>query len=216
MNRVFSIIRRRPHIVDLVTPFVYGVAGYRIKSALTFDAAAPVTVLTSPNTGFLDDSIDYRVIDSQPMQGRVRIVFNPATYGLDDNVVHWLWLFHVDAVGVETPVSAATLLLPDASLFLSRGQGHIVVTGAAPNAVDVTHALQLDFPRLMTDWRVHNTDGSKSAFIAFEEGGSEYELQAPSAIPQLSTYQATSGSCWVRGSGGAVNLTIAATVANPR
>jgi hypothetical protein len=215
MNRVFSIIRRRPHIVDLVTPFVYGVAGYRIKTATTFDAAAPATAFTSTNIGFIDSNVNQMAIDVQNLAGRVRMVFDPTTYSIDDNLPQWLWLYHVAPGGAETLVSAATLLLPDASQFLNRGQGHIIVSGNAPVGATIANSLQLDFPRLMKDWRVHNKDTTNPAYIAFEEGGSEFKLPAPSAVPQFSTFEAISGSCWIRGTGAVVPLSISATVANP-
>ena len=105
MNRTFSVIRRRPRIVDMLTPRVDGVVGYRVKASTNFDVA-PTTLFTSTNVGFLDTSgVDRRVIESQPTQGQVRMVWNPVTYGLTDEAPIWLTLWHVDAASVETQVS---------------------------------------------------------------------------------------------------------------
>lgn len=91
MNRLFSIARRRPSYVDLITPFVYGVTGYRLKWAPNFDTAVFTPFLTSSNVGFLDQTINQHVVDVQPMGGmasngsrNVRIVFNPSnpSYGV--------------------------------------------------------------------------------------------------------------------------------------
>ena len=61
MDRLFSIKRRRPHIVDLITPvatpFVPGqIDEYRFKYAPNFDQAF-VTIITAPNIGSIDDNV---------------------------------------------------------------------------------------------------------------------------------------------------------------
>jgi hypothetical protein len=213
MTRPISVIRRRPNLVDLIVPFVYGVDGYRIKAANAFDAVA-ATVLTSSNVGFRDPNVDPNKIDVQGVKG-VRIVFDPASYMLDDTIQHWLWFYTVTG-GIETVQSAPLLLLPDQSLYLSRGLGHIVIKGVAPNAADMSGSLQLDLPRTMSDWRVHNEDSTHAAYIAFEPGGPEVQIPAGGTLPQISTYTGASASCWIRGSGGSPTLTITATVSVPR
>jgi len=89
MNRLFGIARRRPGYVDLITPFSYGVTGYRLKWSPNFDGTF-ATFLTTTNIGYLDPLINPNVVDAQPMGGaasngskNVRIVFNPTntTYG---------------------------------------------------------------------------------------------------------------------------------------
>jgi hypothetical protein len=215
MNRTFSVNRRRSGIVDVLTPRVNGVAGYRFKAASNFDAPF-VTIFTSTNVGFVDTvGVDQRVIEAQATQGRVRMVFNPTTYGIDDTAHLWLTLWHVDGLGSETQMSAPTLVLPDLTQFLSRGQGHILLRGSAPAAVDVTGSLQLDMPRLMSDWRILNEDPATQAWIAFEPTGPEYVLKVPDTEPQFMSIKAASGSLWVRGDGGNPTLSIQATVANP-
>jgi hypothetical protein len=215
MTRIFSVIRRRPGIVDVLTPRVAGVEGYRFKASANFDGVF-VTIFTAPKFGFLDTTgVDQRVIEAQPTDGQVRMVFNPTTYALTDGNQFWLELFHVDGAGVETQVSAPTLVLPDQTQFLSRGYGHIILHGDAPSAVTVAGSLQLDLPRILCDWRVLNEEGATSAYIAFEPGGPEFTLLPNSTTPQFSTFTARSASVWVRGGGAAATLSIEATVANP-
>jgi hypothetical protein len=76
--------------VDLITPFSYGVTGYRLKWAPNFDKTFN-TLLTSTNVGFLDQTINQHKVDVQPMGGtasnggrNIRIVFNPSnpSYGV--------------------------------------------------------------------------------------------------------------------------------------
>lgn len=90
MNRLFSIARRRPNYVDLITPFSYGVTGYRLKWSPNFDGTF-TSFLTAPNVGFLDQTINQHKVDVQPMGGtasnggrNIRIVFNPSnpSYGV--------------------------------------------------------------------------------------------------------------------------------------
>lgn len=215
MNRVFSVIRRRPGILDCLTARVPAVEGYRFKASANFDGVF-ATILTAPKFGFIDTvGVDQRVIEAQPTDGQVRIVFNPTTYGLTDANQFWLELFHVDGAGAETQVSAPTLVLPDQTQFLSRGYGHILLHGDAPSALSVAGSLQLDLPRIMTDWRILNEEGATPAFVAFEPGGPEFTLLPNSLTPQFATFTAKSGSVWVRGGGAAATLSIQATVANP-
>ena len=217
MNRTFSVIRRRAGIVDILTPRVNGVEGYRFKSGTNFDVGAFATIFTSPKVGFIDEpGVDRRVIEAQPTQGQVRMVFNPTTYGLTDSSQFWMQMWHVDGAGAETQVSASTLVLPDQTQFLSRGIGHIVLRGAAPDGASVADALQLDLPRLLTDWRILNEEMATDAYISFEPNGPEFLLLKNSSVPQFSSFLAQSGSIWVRGAGAPATLSISATVSNGR
>ncbi len=214
MNRTLTVSRRRAGIVDTYVPRVTGVVGYRLKAATNFDAAFS-TIFTSTNVGFVGEGVDQRVLESQPVNGRVRMVWDPTDYGLDDNQPIWVKLYHVDAAAVETQVSACTLITPDETQFLSRGAGHLMLRGTAPSAADVGGSLQLDLPRLQTDWRVLNESTTRGAFVAFEPGGPENYLPANSQTPQLISFKANSGSIWIRGDAGTVIMSIHTTNSNP-
>lgn len=214
MQRTLTVSRRRVGIVDTYVPRVYGVAGYRLKAATNFDAAFS-TIFTSTNVGFVGEGVDQRVLESQPTTGKVRMVWNPTHYGLDDSQHIWVKLYHVDGGGVETQMSACTLILPDDTQFLSRGAGHLMLRGTAPSGTSVADALQLDLPRQQTDWRVLNEHTTRGAFVAFEPGGPENYLPPDSTYPQLGSFKANSPSVWIRGDADTVTISIHTTNSNP-
>jgi len=207
MNRLFSINRRRPNIVDLYTPIVAGVDTYRLKSASNFDVAF-VTFLDSTNIGYLDPNVNRNVIETQPTAGRqVRIVFDPVSYGIDDTKAFWLQFVPVIGVIEGTP-GAPTLVLPDTSL---HGSGIVVIHGDAPAA----SPLQLDLPRRMEDFRVINEDGANGLFIGTEDGGPMITIPALLGVQNLGI-QGVQGSLYVQGDGGDVPFSAMFTLAFPR
>lgn len=212
MDRTLSVIRRRPNLVDALVPFVYGVAGYRLKYAQNFDSAIWTTLMTSTNVGYRDPAVNPSVIDVQPTQGRVRIIFNPATYSITDTLSFWVELFHVAAGGAETQMSAPTLLLPDSA---HHGIHQVTIHGNAPSAADSTGSLQLDLPRLMSDYRIHNEAADRNLFVATEQDGPEQQLR-PDTFPQSSSFSSTQSSIWVRGGGAIVPFSAIFTTAFPR
>lgn len=217
MNRLFKIARRRPHLVDFYTPFIYGVDTYRIKWATNFDAAF-TAIINSSNVGFLDPAVNQQALDVQPLGsmtatgGRaVRIVFDPATYSIPDTSSFWLQYVPVTG-GVEGTPSAPTLILPDSA---NKGVGDVTIHGSAPSAVNSAGALQLDLPFLMQNIRIHNEDGTNSLFVSTEQSGPEQQLK-PDTFPQWQSFYGTTGSIWVRGGGGAVAFSAVMTLAFPR
>lgn len=212
MNRTLSVIRRRANIVDTLVPFVYGVAGYRLKWAANFDAAVWTTFLTATNVGYLDPVVNPVVIEAQPTSGRVRIVFDPATYSIPDTKSFWLELFHVAAGGAETQISAPSLILPDSA---HHGIHQVTIHGDAPNAADSTGSLQLDLPRLMGDFRIHVETVDRNLYVATEQDGAEQQLR-PDTFPQSSNFSSTQGSLWVRGGGAVVTFSAIFTTAFPK
>jgi len=210
MNRLFSVRRRRPNIVDIDTPKVYGVDGYRLKWAANFDAAF-TTFLTSTNIGFLDDAVNRNVIETQPVTGKVRMVFNPATYSIPDASAFWLQFFPVIG-GVEQTPGAPTLVLPDSA---HHGLGLVVIHGDAPNGATSANSLQLDLPMLMQDFQVHNEDTAQDLYISTEAGGPEIMI-AKSTNMQSLGFLPTQGTIYVRGGGGAATFSLSFTLAFPR
>jgi len=215
MTRMFKVNRRRPHIVDLFTPNVVGVDGYRIKWATNFDGLFADTVLTSTNMGYMDPAINRAVIEAQPTGGQVRIVFDPASAEdngpIDDTLPFWIKVVHVVG-GVEQTPSAATLLLPDSA---RHGVGIISIAGNAPNEASSADSLQIDLPMLMQDFRFHNSDGANSLFVATQAGGPEQEIPANLAMQTLGIL-GTQSTLFVRGGGGVVPFSATFTLAFPR
>ena len=212
MDRTLSVIRRRPNLVDVLVPFVYGVAGYRLRWASNFDAGVWTEILTSTNVGYRDPSINPVVLDAIPTRDRVRIVFDPATYSITDTQSFWVKLSHVSGGGAETVVSAPTLLLPESA---HHGIHQVTIQGDAPNAADSSGALQLDLPRLMSDFRIHNEAADRNLFVSTEPNGPEQQFR-PDASPQVSGLASTQGSLWVRGGGAPVPFSAVFTMAFPR
>jgi hypothetical protein len=213
MNRTLSVTRRRPNVVDMVVPFVYGVDLYRLKGATNFDGVF-AQFLDSTNVGFLDPAINQATLEVQQTQGRVRIVFDPATYSITDTSSFWVELYHVAPGGAETQVSAPSLILPESA---HHGIHQITLHGAAPNGADSSHSLQLDLPRLMSDFRIRceSAVGGNALFVATEENGAEQQLM-PDTFPQYMSLLATQGSLWVRGGGGIVNFSAICTTSFPK
>lgn len=83
MNRLFSVTRRRPHIIDLSTlrqqPTIPTQDGYRISVATNFDGTFS-DIIDSTNVGFLDRNVNQAALDVQSRPGQIRIVFDPDTY----------------------------------------------------------------------------------------------------------------------------------------
>lgn len=213
MNRTLSVTRRRPNLVDTVVPFVYGVDKYRLKWQTNFDAAYTQFIDTT-NVGFLDPAVNQAALEVQQTQGRVRIVFNPASYSIPDTQHFWLSLWHVAPGGAETQMSAPSLVLPE---LAHHGIHQVTIHGGAPNGADSAHSLQLDLPRLMQDFRIHSEAavGGNLLYVATEEGGAEQAL-SPDTFPQYTSILSTQGSLWVRGGGGVVNFSAIFTSSFPR
>lgn len=222
--RLFSVTRRRPHVVDLYTPAVNPdiptQVGYRLKAAPNFDVAM-TTIINLPNRGYgwLDPAVDQRTLDIQNSSGRVRIVFDPDTFtgaaSIEDTKPFWLQFFPLDSGGGEIAGAegAPTLVLPDSA---NHGVGIVTIAGTAPSGADSTDALQLDLPRLMEDFRIHNQEAATSLFVSTERDGPERELSAPDTADQMDSFEATQGSLFVRGGGATAAFSAQFTLAFPR
>ena len=212
--RIFKIPRRRPHIVDLYAPLTQGldVAGYRVKWAQNFDGVF-AAIINSTNVGFLDPNVNRYKVESQPTTGTdVRIVFDPTSYSIDDTKSFWLQYAQVTG-GVETLVSAPTLILPDTSL---KGQGIVTIQGNAPSETSSATSLQLDLPFVMQAFQITNNDAANILYVATEQSGPEQEVGPKLGFPGYQTIWGAQPSIWVRGGGGAVNFSATFTLAFPR
>lgn len=185
MNRLFSIRRRRPHIVDFWTPRVAGVDGYRLKWGANF-SSVPATIITSTNVGFIDDNVNRNVIETQPLNGQVRIVFDPTTYTIPDAVSFWLQFFPVTA-GVEGTPGAMTLVLP-----ANMGNTSQIVIAGTPSGTQ-----QLDLP-MIKNITVQNaasiTVATESGGAAFTVPGSAADAHSLGFLGQVSTLYVTGGA----------------------
>lgn len=204
--RTLSCFRRRPHIVDLLTPVVPGVGTYTIKWAQNFDGAF-TAIINCTNIGFYDDNIPRGKTELQNTNGFVRMTFDPTTFSIDDTKSFWLELWQD---GVQ--ISAPTLLLPDSA---NKGQGVVTIHGSAPSGASSANSLQLDLPTLVQNLTIHNEDGTNSLYVSTEQSGPEQQL-GPATFYQYQTIWGSQGSIWVRGGGGAVLFSGTFTLSFPR
>jgi hypothetical protein len=212
MSRLFSIIRHKPGLVDLITPIVnwtLGIDGYRLKTDTDPGGAFATTVLTTTNTGYVDPAVAGNQHVIVPGEN-VRMVFKPSTFNLPDNGAFWLKLLYLSG-GVEqsSPApSAPTLILPPYTAPIQTG-----FTATAPHGADIAHSLQIDLPRAMENMRIRNLDSANSLSVAFDAGGPEV------TVPFGQETVAFSGvvtSLWVRGTAGTISFTTTFTYAFPR
>lgn len=226
-TRLFSILRRKPGLIDFVTqirPESEGVFKYRLKTDTDPGGSFTTTVIESRVGGFVDPSVAGPQNVIQP-GNNVRIVFNPFNYVLTDSFF-WLKLVYVDASNAEmtSPApSAATLVLPP---YVGNEQAAFSAT--APNGSDISQSLQIDLPRMMDNVRVRNlgapvgggfsggTFDSVSPgpvlYVAFQEFGPEIAL--PPGIESVG-FSGIVSSLWVRADGATSGFTAQFRYANP-
>jgi len=217
MDRLFSIIRRRRNLVDLIMPKQQGVAGYRIQGSINFDVAFQ-TMFTAPiSSGFVGrlgtgEPINTAVLNAVS-GNHVRAVFDPDAYssiGLADDQHMWLRFVPIDVAGVPGTPGAASLVLTDAD----HGYGRIVIAGNAPNGGSVDASQELHLPRGMKNLVFLNneTAGGNSLFVAYESGGPEVEIVA---ADRYDAWEGTQAVLLVRGGGAPVSFSANFTNAFP-
>lgn len=212
MSRQFSVIRRRPQIIDIVTPRVAGTTQYRIKWAALY-SDVPTQIIAASPMGFLDTTVNQAVLQPVFNSDQVRIVFDPtnATYAITNpNKPFWLQFTRFNGA-IETYVSPVTLILPDEA---NHGIGVTTLTGVAPNVVSVATSVQLDFPSLVSDLRVRN-EGAVPIAVATEAGGDEMIIPKDMP-PQQVSLVGSHPTLLLRGVGGTASVSLTFTRAYPR
>lgn len=212
MSRQFSVIRRRPKIIDILTPRTAGTTQYRIKWAAKY-SDAPTQIIAASHIGFLDPAVPQAVLQPTFNADQVRIVFDPtdAAWAITPATKpFWLQLTRYDGSS-ETYVSPVTLILPDEA---NHGIGVTTVTGTAPNAGTVAGSIQLDLPTLAQDIHIRN-EGSVPIAVATEPGGDEMVI--PNGLPpQPVTLLGSHPTLLLRGVGGTASVSLTFTRAYPR
>jgi len=205
--RQFSILRRKPGLVDFVTPIrpsSEGVAAYRLKMDTTPVGAFSTAVMTVPPSGFVDPSVAGPQHVIQP-GNNVRVVFKPSNYGLSDTAAFWLKLVYINAANGEmsNPApSAGTLILPPFEGPMQSG-----FSAVAPSS-----STRIDLPTV-SNFRIRNTESARDLQVSFQEGGPTVTIPAAS---ESSGFFGTVSSIWVNGSGGTANFSAQFTYAFPR
>lgn len=191
MSRKFSIVRRKPHVVDVVIPLIAGVDTYRLKWAANFDATHNAFV-EAGRTGYVDANVNAGAIHVLPGE-HCRIVFDPTTFSIPDGQPFWMKLAEVTG-GVEGTNSPTILVLPAGEV----GNPAIIIKGNAPVGVSVANSLEVHLPRLMTDLKITNQDAANPLYVAFEAGGAETKINGNNPDAEIIALQGNVASLFVR------------------
>lgn len=148
----FSVLQRGADFVDVAIPFYVDPGPppetaqlYEVSRASNWDAA-PAPLVTLPMTGLRTKGVHPARAGSAggaaQWRNRVRWVFNPADYGLADDVVHWLRVTP-QLSGGPGPAGPLLAVLP-AALY-RQAYFTLTLTGTAPAS-----PLSLRLPRTST------------------------------------------------------------------
>lgn len=212
-TRLFSILRRKVGLIDLITPIrptADLVVSYRLKTDVDPGGLFATTAITVPRTGFIDPAVasgQYNIVPGE----NVRIIFKPSNFSLPNEAAFWVKLVYVDGAGAEmvSPApSAATLVLPPSS-----GSAETGFTATAPNQASLAASLRLDLPRSMQNFRIRNIAAATALFVAYEEGGPEFEVPFGT---EVGSFFGSVTSLWVRGGGAVAKFTVSFSPAFPR
>jgi uncharacterized protein YodC (DUF2158 family) len=203
-TRLFSILRRKPGLVDFVAPLRDGVSAYRLKTDTTPVGAFATTLVTVPMTGFMEPELAGAQHVIQP-GNNVRIIFKPSKYSLPDSGAFWLKLVYINAAGTEMSDPA-----PSAPTFISPPNEGPMQTGFT--AVAPASALRIDLPTV-DNFRIRNLEAARNLVVAFQEGGPEATVYQASDSTGIT---GTVSSIWINGSGGTANFSAQFTYAASR
>jgi len=216
VDRDFLVFRRRPHLVDILTPKRSGVKGYRLKAALNFDLTFQTILTADIGAGYLDPValkagvINRLTLGTAPGDNHVRIVFNPESFttpALNDDQHLWLQFFPVDFSGAEGTGGARTLILPDDEM---KAQGRVIIAGEAPIGATVANSMRLDLPYRMRNIVIRNNEatGGTDLMVATAEGGPEITIAAQETAE---FFDGSVGTLLVRGSGATADFSATMT-----
>lgn len=236
-GRLFSILRRKPGFIHLVTPLLdfqkTGVLKYRFYTDVDDDPnfTAPTPVITVSNLGFISPAVAGPQNPIQPGRN-VQLLLKPSslpnnpppisppvdlspyTYPLPDTNHFWLKLVYVDSTGADMTdpaPSAPTLVLPP---FVGNEQAGF--NSIAPDGSSIADSLQIDLPRQMSNFRVRNLSTTVNLYVAFQEGGPEIVVPGQASSQESIGFEGIVSSFWIRGSGATCAFSCQFTYANPR
>jgi hypothetical protein len=180
-TRDFSVIRRRPNFVDILTPKRSGVEGYRFLAASTFNGPFTLIFTASASSGHLDSTIDRMVINVVNNKDHVRVVFDPDNYaaiaGIDDAKHVWIQFQTIDPVGVLGIPGPPTLILPDDE----RASATTSIRGVAPSGADIGDSITINFPYGMREVTLHNEENATPLFVSMTQTGPEVRISSGDA-----------------------------------
>lgn len=210
ITRDFSVIRRRLHMVDLLTPKRSGVQGYRFEAAPNFDGVFVPILTADISSGYLDPAVNSQLLQVVNSYDHIRVVFDPDTFaglGIADSKHFWLRFVPVDFAGVVGNPGNPSLITTD---YEYHGMLRVLIAGEAPEALDVLGSLQLDLPFTTRNILVKNEApvGGVLLYLASLPGGVEQQIAPQEA---LTLCLGPLDSLIVRGAGGTVRFSASCT-----
>ncbi len=168
MSRIISLRRRRPNLVDLYVPRTPGVVSWAFSTSTTFFDSSPTPAQTMNYTGFRTKDVPLAAMgpDFTAYKDKVRWVFDPTEYGLNDGQPFWLYLTTTDTTGATVDY-APHLILP----FASTPNRAYNIAGTIPT----TDTYELQLPGLTANQSVQ-VDGAASVTVAFDELGDGFKV----------------------------------------
>lgn len=208
ITRPVSVVRRRPHLLDMLVPKDLTVQGYRLQASTTFSGGFTTILTADISSGYLDPAVDRRVLQALNNPNHIRIVFDPQTFNgvasIEDDKQFWLKYVPVDFSGTPGTASNPMLVIPEEKL---RGDSVVAISGSAPSGATVANSLPLLLPFRAQDITIRNNDGANSLYVALEAGGSEVQLGGgATTLSQVDLPVGAQGCILVRGGGAAVNF----------
>lgn len=200
--RDFSVVRRRPNFLDLIIPKSPTTKGYRLQAATNFDASFTTILTADISSGYLDRNINPSKIHAINNPNHIRVIFDPATFSLNDNQHIWLRYVPVDFAGSAGTAGNPSLILPDDEL---RAQARVIIAGTAPSAADVGASLVLNLPYRMHDIGIRNNSASGATVLYVSTAIGAPELQV-GGQETASLKDGAQGCLLVRGGGGTASF----------
>ena len=141
------------------------------------------------------------------------IVWSEQLANIVDTKPFWMRLQPLVGGTPSGSPGAPTLVLPDSA---NHGLGIIIIQGLAPSGADVTESLQLDLPRLMNDFQLHNREAATDLFVAMEFEGAEKRFAGGEPTPTNISYDGTQSQLFVRGGGATADFSASFSSVFPR
>lgn len=206
LARPFTVLRRRPRLLDILIPKNAATQKYRLTACATFGGTFTQIVEADIGAGYLDPALrtSGKVHTLQAVNNRdhVRVTFDPQTFAvaasISDSAQFWLKFVAVDFSGAAGTATPPTLILPEESL---RGDSVITIGGTAPSGANVGASQVLYLPMRMQDISIRNHEGATDLFVATEVGGVETLIDAGSNLAQLTMARGAQSCLLVRGGG---------------
>lgn len=208
ITRPLTVVRRRPHLLDLLIPKNPATQGYRLQASTTFSGGFTTILTADISSGYLDPAVDRRVLQQLNNPNHIRIVFDPQTFngvaGLVDEQQFWMKFIPVDFTGAPGAASNPMLFIPEEKL---RGDSVVAISGTAPSGATVANSLPLLLPFRAQDVTIRNNDAANNLFVALEAGGNEVQVgSGATTLSQIDLPVGAQGCFLVRGGGAPVNF----------